>query len=626
MLKKILKSPLIYLVFGVVVLFFLIISKNLFAQLNYLRLNSASSIATVGNIQDAYGQAYKVVNMSNNAYFVPNKTYPEFGSFLSNSPRYTFHSRCGDNICNILTENNDPNDPNYCESDCVNIVGSYKFCGDGVCSAKNSCDGYSSFGKFINCEALPDVGENYFNCPQDCVEPFQNRDCGVCGTYYDLANGRYRICPNQCNENEASLINCVKSEIHNLVDYSYNNSIFGIYSMFNTYVVQENYLPNPGFFSCDPSLANACPAGSYCPTNGTTNSTIVSCPAGYFCPKGSMKPQICPPRTYSTGGAATCTNCPSYKFSAPGAIAASGLGGCYDLSVCGDNVCNNLPPYNENPRNCPTDCFVIGDGLCTALENNNPGSPNYSPKDCYCGDGVCANGETSVSCFVDCHCGNGVCDFRQGLGDETEENCSLDCNFSTCGNGIREPYEIYSTCSQDTGCGDGFCELSREDSYNCSVDCGPPSVCGNGTCESGESYYNCLSDCNKCGNGICDTVTGMPIMTEDGFVVLSLEAENSSPSSCPIDCKCGDGICDAYESDTESCAADCGCGNGTCTAGETTANCSYDCGFCGDNICGYHNKKIETAYSNPDLNYYYYCPGDCASGDIRTPMPIEAVQ
>ena len=73
-------------------------------------------------------------------------------------------------------------------------------------------------------------------------------------------------------------------------------------------------------------------------------------------------------------------------------------------------------------------------------------------------------------------------------------------------------------------------------------------VCGNGTCEAGESCSSCPGDCGACP---------------------------------PV---CGNGTCEAGES-CSSCLGDCGacppvCGNGSCETGETCSNCTADCGAC----------------------------------------------
>ena len=93
-------------------------------------------------------------------------------------------------------------------------------------------------------------------------------------------------------------------------------------------------------------------------------------------------------------------------------------------------------------------------------------------------------------------------------------------------------------------CGNQLCEPPNENSISCDGDC--PPVCGNGVCESGETFV-----------------------------------------SCPADCLCGNGICSASES-CSTCAADCGscCGNGICgDPGEFCSNCSADCGTCSPPPC-----------------------------------------
>jgi len=107
-------------------------------------------------------------------------------------------------------------------------------------------------------------------------------------------------------------------------------------------------------------------------------------------------------------------------------------------------------------------------------------------------------------------------------------------------------------------------------------------LCGNGTCNSGESTQTCPADCPApvCGDDIC--------------------ADGETPQSCAKDCgaACGNNTCEEGETIT-SCPADCHavCGNHVCEPGETGASCAADCpiGSCvvgdpnscanSDNVC-----------------------------------------
>lgn len=65
----------------------------------------------------------------------------------------------------------------------------------------------------------------------------------------------------------------------------------------------------PGYW-CSGGARFACPAGVYGNTKGLTTSRCTGpCPAGFSCPLGSSVPVLCPDRTFSTGGAAVCTQC-----------------------------------------------------------------------------------------------------------------------------------------------------------------------------------------------------------------------------------------------------------------------------------------------------------------------------
>ncbi len=68
-----------------------------------------------------------------------------------------------------------------------------------------------------------------------------------------------------------------------------------------------------------------------------------------------------------------------------------------------------------------------------------------------------------------------------------------------CGDGTCDTGENYGTCPSDCGpiCGDDNCEENKGENYgNCPEDCGP--VCGNGECETEkeENFVNCPDDCS----------------------------------------------------------------------------------------------------------------------------------
>jgi hypothetical protein len=113
------------------------------------------------------------------------------------------------------------------------------------------------------------------------------------------------------------------------------------------------------------------------------------------------------------------------------------------------------------------------------------------------------------------------------------------------------------------GAGCTRCEADPIEAFIAAPTC---TVCGDGTCEGGETPESCQSDCSVCGDGLCDSF-------EDEF-------------SCPADCEptlfCGDGLCSAGE-DFTSCPEDCEppaeCGDGFCEPPENQHNCAADCGI-----------------------------------------------
>ena len=74
--------------------------------------------------------------------------------------------------------------------------------------------------------------------------------------------------------------------------------------------------------------------------------------------------------------------------------------------------------------------------------------------------------------------------------------CSDSSGGGPCGNGICESTETYAACPEDcsiTSCGTGGCE-ANEDYTTCPYDCTIPS-CGNSVCDMDETNNTCPADC-----------------------------------------------------------------------------------------------------------------------------------
>ena len=130
--------------------------------------------------------------------------------------------------------------------------------------------------------------------------------------------------------------------------------------------------------------------------------------------------------------------------------------------------------------------------------------------------------------------------------------------------------------------------------------------CGNGTCDANESDLLCIADC-ACLDNICDR--GETNKCTVGSVIQT----NPGCSTLANADRCGDGICSTGEGYNETlrkivCRADCFCGNGVCepAIGETMSTCFRDCS-CGNGIC----DGTDTRYN---------CLQDCSCGD-RTCQP-----
>ena len=281
--------------------------------------------------------------------------------------------------------------------------------------------------------------------------------------------------------------------------------------------------------------------------------------APWSAPQGDMAPMAGAPEPAARAAVGNACICP---VELPAAVAAGqDVVACvFGCGTCGDGLCDS----GETAFNCPSDCGPV------------------------CGDGVCDAGESFASCPVDCPpppppptpCGDGVCknafsvtaaqaQLRYAWGSYCRANPGLSAggtprpgshyltdqavaDYNAAGAALQ-PYlfPIYfdfvtgGSWNVPDGAGTN-CAVLPTSSINatlCVAGCYKTPVCGNGTCEIGESSSTCAADCGPpppvCGNGVCEA--------------------GESRLSCRVDCgpptTCGDGICQAGE--RVSCPSDC---------------------------------------------------------------------
>ncbi|MCB9739587.1 MAG: SUMF1/EgtB/PvdO family nonheme iron enzyme [Deltaproteobacteria bacterium] len=155
---------------------------------------------------------------------------------------------------------------------------------------------------------------------------------------------------------------------------------------------------------------------------------------------------------------------------------------------------------------------------------------------------------------------------------------------AVCGNGSCEAGETENSCSVDcTGvsaeCGNGKCEPG-ESATTCKTDCAVGGkVCGDGTCEGEETFVSCPSDCKpKCKDPIVDCgehansckkyVCGQNGECEEAKLDDNTPCDDGN--KCTTEERCENGECKGGKEpdcdDGDACTADdCDAANGTCT-------------------------------------------------------------
>ncbi|MFH1529682.1 MAG: hypothetical protein ABIK09_02985 [Pseudomonadota bacterium] len=533
---------------------------------------------------------------------------------------------CGDGKC----EPGKGESCSTCKQDCGDC------CGDGQCKAAQGETCLTCVPDCGQCcgNGQCDNGEKCGTCPQDCGLCCGNQQCEAnfnessCSCEADCIDNPNTCSSCQCGTSGGS---CSCAPDCGLT----GNCCANICSSCGLCVVCGDGQCT-GAESC-----KSCPADcGPCCGNGVCqpqqNETSCSCPAD--CPDdldtcspcqcgGSGDACKCGPSCVLTGDccANACTACGSCPAVCGGGACAAteGCGTCpADCgSCCGNGICQAA--LGEDSCSCPTDCPDDLDS-CSACQCGGNGGSCWCDDLCHvtnsccadacdtcgacppeCGDGACEEGETCTSCPGDCGscCGNGACEAKY---QENSCSCPADCpdNPNSC-----------SACQ----CGDtgGSCDCSPDCvqlGTCCANACGLcgacPAVCGNGSCEYGETCSGCPIDCGPCcGNGLCE--------------VQHQEDSCSCLADCPDDpetcsaCECGgtggNCACDAACIATGTCCANdcqlCGncapaCGDGQCNGDETCQACPQDCGDC----CG--NGLCEPGYGEDSCSCPVECPDD----------------
>jgi len=158
--------------------------------------------------------------------------------------------------------------------------------------------------------------------------------------------------------------------------------------------------------------------------------------------------------------------------------------------------------YEESEKNCKDD-----------KDNDCDDTIDFVDDDCsissICnGDGKCdkKKGEDSNNCPEDCNeednCNNGVKDeFEEGpdCGGVCEEPCEITTKDQCNGDGTcDQETESSEFCPDECTCGDNVCDDYELNSENCAEDCegaAAEAVCGDGSCDAGETAENCARDC-----------------------------------------------------------------------------------------------------------------------------------
>ena len=253
--------------------------------------------------------------------------------------------------------------------------------------------------------------------------------------------------------------------------------------------------------------------------------------------------------------------------------------------LCGNGACDP----GETATSCPADCAVSacvknGETFTDTNKQCCPGLMKFrSETGIYncgqesqllkskCGDSVCDAGETAINCPQDCG----------SVSDTGKSKCTASGGswvWTDCGS-CRPPATKTARLNQASGACPAVCMPE----YVCQCPAGNywasleegcigkiTAVCGNGTCDPGETAASCPQDCGKVST--CVPEGGSPGVGGHGgsngpqccagLTQIIEQAANGtggcswSPAGFDMCSNCGDGICGKYE-DYCNCPQDC---------------------------------------------------------------------
>jgi hypothetical protein len=305
-----------------------------------------------------------------------------------------------------------------------------------------------------------------------------------------------------------------------------------------------------------------------------------------------------------------------------GETSASCSPDCPVTDLCGNGKCDaNETPINCN-QDCTTAAccaskgYKCGDvpacngncGVCSGSQTCN--SAFKCVAGTLCGNGVCDGSETTTSCPSDCPAATAICGDLTCQSTENNSSCAIDCPATGCGNGTCSTSENTSTCPQDcdpaTKCVITYCKSPW-------VSCVKDSGCGNillciQNCAAGDS--TCPSNCYSSGSS-----AGQSLYSA---TATCMQSNNCNATTTAV---CGNGTCESGETNA-SCAPDCPATSGDpgCTA--NTVPGGYPTSICQTPLCGTKSGTVWSGGSDPyccNTKWDGTCVTECGSAGATCP-------